>query len=237
MCGRITQQLSPDQIGELYGVRGTPLPPDRHPRYNGAPGQDFTACRVEKDGAREIDRLRWGLVPSWARDARTGSRLINARAETVHYKPSFRAAFRLRRCLLPVDGWFEWQHRGRGKQPYYLTLADGSPLSFAALWERWDPGGAPLETFTIITTAASPGLKEIHHRQPAIIDPRWFTEWLDLRAPLPALLELVREPNDGPFERRAVSARVNSVRNDDPDILTPVPESGRADRRGLKPRL
>jgi len=226
MCGRITQQLSPDQMGDLYGVRATPLPPDRKPRYNGAPGQDFSACRVEEDGTRAIVRLRWGLVPSWARDSRTGSRLINARAESVHYKPSFRAAFRSRRCLLPVDGWFEWQQRGRAKQPYLLTLKEGSPLSLAALWERWDRGGAPIETFTIITTAASPGLEDIHHRQPAIIDPRWFTEWLDRRTPLPALLELARESHDGPFERRAVSARVNSVRNDDPDVLLPVSERG-----------
>ena len=226
MCGRITQQLSPDRMGELYGVRATPLPPDRKPRYNGAPGQDFTACRLDQDGARAIVRLRWGLVPSWASDARTGSRLINARAESVHYKPSFRSAFRSRRCLLPVDGWFEWQPRGRGKQPYYLTLKDGSPLSFAALWERWDRSGAPLETFTIITTAASPGLEDIHHRQPAIIDHRWFSNWLDPRTPLPALLELARESHDGPFERRAVSSRVNNVRNDDPDILTAVPDSG-----------
>ena len=228
MCGRITQQLSPDRIGELYGVRATPLPADQKPRYNGAPGQDFSAYRIEQDGARAIVQLRWGLVPSWARDARTGSRLINARAESVHYKPSFRAAFRLRRCLLPVDGWFEWQTRGRGKQPYYLTLKDGSPLSLAALWERWDPaaGGVPLETFTIITTAASPVLEDIHHRQPAIIGPRWFTDWLDPRTPLPALLELARQPHDGPFERRAVSSRVNNVRNDDADILTAVPDSG-----------
>ena len=226
MCGRISQQLSPDQMAELYGVRATPQPSDRPPRYNGAPEQDFSSCRVEQDGARAIARLRWGLVPSWARDARTGSRLINARAESVHNKPSFRTAFRLRRCLLPVDGWFEWQSRGRGKQPYYLTLKDGSPLSLAALWERWDRGGDPLESFTIITTAASPDLEDIHHRQPAIIDPRWFSNWLDPRTPLPALLELVREPHDGPFERRAVSARVNSVRNDDPDILLPVSESG-----------
>ena len=194
MCGRITQQLSPDQIGELYGVRATPQPPDRNPRYNGAPGQDFSACRFEKDGAFAIVWLRWGLVPSWARDTRTGSRLINARAESVHYKPSFRAAFRLRRCLLPVDGWFEWQQRGRLKQPYYLALADGSPLSLAALWERWDRSGAPIETFTIITTAASPGLEDIHHRQPAIIDPCRFTEWLDPQTPLPALLEMARQP-------------------------------------------
>ena len=226
MCGRITQQLSSDQTSELYGARATPLPPDPPPRYNGAPGQHFTACRVEQHGARAIARLRWGLVPSLARDASIGSRLINARAESVHYKPSFRAALRLRRCLLPVDGWFEWQHSGRGKQPYFLTLKDGSPLSFAALWERWEKGSGPLETFTIITTAASPGLEDIHHRQPAIIDPRWFTDWLDPRTPLPALLELAREPHDGPFQRRAVSARVNSVRNGDPDVLLPVSESG-----------
>ena len=97
MCVRITQQLSPDQIGDLYGVQGTPLPPDRQPHYNGAPGQDFTACRVEQHGARAIARMRWGLVPSWIPDARTGYRLINTRVESVHYKPSFRAAFRLRR--------------------------------------------------------------------------------------------------------------------------------------------
>ena len=126
---------------------------------------------------------------------------------------------------VPAAAWFEWQKTGRGKQPYYLTLADGSPLSFAALWERWDPGGVPFETFTIITTVASPGLEDLHHRQPAIIDPRWFSEWLDTRAPLPALLELVREPYDGPFERRAVSTQVNSVRNDDLDVLLPVSES------------
>ena len=226
MCARITQELSPDQIGDLYGARATPLPPDQKPRYNGAPGQDFSACRSEQDGSRAIVRLRWGLVPSWAKDARTGSRLINARAESVHYKPSFRAAFRLRRCLLPVNGWFEWQPRGHGKQPYYLSLKDGSPLSLAALWERWDRSGVPLETFTIITTAASPDLEDIHHRQPAIIDPHWFTEWLDPQTPLPALLELARESHDGPFERRAVSNRVNSTRNDDPDILLPVSESG-----------
>ena len=203
--------------------RGRPIDPLATPER---PGQDFTVCRVEEDGARAIVRLRWGLVPSCASDARTGSRLINARAESVHYKPSFRAAFRLRRCLLPVDGWFEWQHSSSGKLPYFLTLKDGSPLSFAALWERWDPGGAPLETFSNITTVASPGMEDIHHRQPAIIDPRWFSNWLDPRTTLPALLELMRKPHDGPFERRAVSTRVNSVRNDDPDILTPLSDSG-----------
>ena len=117
---------------------------------------------------------------------------------------------------------------GSGKQPYYLTLKDGSPLSLAALWERWDKGDSPLETFTIITTVASPGLKDLHHRQPAIIDPRWFSNWLDPRTPLPALLELAREPHDGPFQRRAVSARVNRGRNDYERRSQNRPQSGDA---------
>ena len=142
MCGRITQQLSPDQMASCTACGQRRCRPIELPRYNGAPGQTSAPAGLSRTASRAIVRLRWGLVPSWARDARMGSRLINARAESVHYKPSFRAAFRLRRCLLPVDGWFEWQSRGRGKQPYFLTLKDGSPLSFAALWERWDPGGA-----------------------------------------------------------------------------------------------
>ena len=231
MCGRFTQQLPAEEMCHLYSVRGTPLPPNRRARYNGAPGQNFIACRVDEDATRKIALLRWGLVPSWARDAKIASRLINARSETVHSKPSFRAAFRSRRCLIPADGWFEWRQTGSGKQPYFLSLADGSPLSFAALWERWDQGGAPLETFTIITTAASPELRDIHHRQPAIIDPRWFSVWLDPLASLPALLEVVRQPCCGPFERRPVSTRVNSVRNDDPDILVPITASAPPARR------
>ena len=189
------------------------------------PGRSSPPAASSGHGARSIARLRWGLVPSWAPHPSSASRLINARAESVHFKPSFRAAFRLRRCLLPIDGCFEWLQTGRRKQPFYLSLMDRSPLSFAALWERWVKASTPLETFTIITTVASPGLEDIHHCQPAIIHPRWFSYWLNPRSPLPALLELVRQPHDGPFQRRAVSTRVNSVCNDDPDILLPLPES------------
>ena len=148
------------------------------------------------------------------------------RAETVHTKPSFGAKFRSRRCLVLANGWFEWQRTGHGKQPYFLALADGSPLSFAAPWDRWDKGSETHESFTIITTPASPGLADIHHRQPAIIEPDRFDEWLDPMSPVPRLLDLVREPRAGPYERRAVSTRVNSFRNDDPDILVPMPERG-----------
>ena len=134
------------------------LPLNLQPRYNGAPAQDFAACRLDEDGNRTIAQLRWGLVPAWAKDSQMSTRRINARAETVHAKPSFRDAFRSRRCLVPVNGWFEWQRTGRGKQPYFLALADGSPPSFAALWEHWSRDGDSLESFAIITTAASPAL-------------------------------------------------------------------------------
>ena len=124
--------------------------------------------------------------------------------------------------MVPANGWFEWQRTGHGKRPSFLALEDGSPLSFAALWEHWDNDGGSIESFTIITTAASPALGDIHHRQPATIDSDRFGDWLDPAFSLPRLLELVREPRAGPYERRAVSTRVNSVQNDDPDILVPM---------------
>ena len=222
MCGRFTQQLTEGEICDLYGLTEPMLPLDLPPRYNGAPTQDFTACRLDETGRRVITRLRWGLVPSWAKDVGIGARLINARAETVSDKPSYRAAFRARRCLVPANGWFEWQRAGRSKQPWFVALVDGSPVSFAALWERWDKAGACLETFTIITTEACESLADIHHRQPAIIHPDRMADWLDPTSRPERLLDLVREPCAGPFERRPVSTRVNSVANNDAAVLAPA---------------
>ena len=222
MCGRFIQKLTWREIHDLYRSKEPDPPPKLQPRYNGAPGQDFAACRLDERGTLAVVLLRWGLVPYWAKDLRTSSRLINARSETVHQKPSFRAAFRSRRCLVPADGWFEWKRAGGVKQPYHLSLADRSPLSFAGLWERWEKGGEVLESFTIITTNASPGLAHIHHRQPAIIDPSQFDDWLDPASSTPRLLELARRSHAGPFQQRPVSTRVNSVRNDDPDLLAPL---------------
>ena len=222
MCGRFTQQFTWGQLHHLYSLsRPAPLL-NFHPRYNGAPTQDFAVCRLDQTGRRTIVRLRWGLVPSWAKDIKIGSRLINARSESVHFKPSFSAAFRSRRCLVPANGWFEWKRAGPSRQPWFVALARGSPLSLAALWECWDKSGEPVESFTIITTAASPALADIHERQPAVIPPGRFTQWLDPASPLPQLLDLVREPCAGPFEPRAVSTRVNRVANDDPGILVPL---------------
>ena len=224
MCGRFTQMMSWSQVHDLYHYQEPAAPLSLTARYNGAPTQDFAACRLDEAGRRTVVKLRWGLVPAWAKDVRMGFRLINARAETVHSKPSFGAAFRSRRCLVPANGWFEWRRDGRNKQPYFLALADGSLLSFAGLWERWSSPAETRETFTVITTAAASGLADIHHRQPAIVDPGRFDDWLDPSSSVTKLLDLVREPYAGPYEKRAVSTKVNSVRNNHPDILAPAPE-------------
>ena len=222
MCGRFTQMMTWRELYELYAMAEPLETTDPQPRYNGAPTQDFSVCRLDEHGNRVIARLRWGLVPRWAKDIRMGARMINARSETVHEKPAFGAAFRSRRCLVPADGWFEWQRVGQRKQPYFLSLTSGSPLSLAGVWERWSRGAEALESFSIITTAADTPLLDIHHRQPAIINPEHFSAWLDGGASVDTLLDLARNPRAGPYETRAVSTRVNSVRNDDLDILTPM---------------
>ena len=222
MCGRFTVRLSPDEIGNLYDATQPTLPLDLPRRYNGEPTQDFAACRLDAAGRRVITMLRWGLVPSWAKDMRIASRMINARAVTVRDKPAYRAAFRSRRCLVPTNGWFEWQGSRGARQHWYIALSNGSPLSFAALWERWDKSGDCLETFTIITTEACEGLADIHHLQPAIIHPECFGDWLDPASSSAQLLDVVRKPYAGPFEKRPVSTQVNSVANTDPSILNPV---------------
>ena len=141
MCGRFAQHLTWRQIHELYQLPESARPLHLQPRYNGAPVQDFAVCRLDEDGSRTLATLRWGLVPSWANDLRRGAQLVNARAETLHDKPSFSAAFRARRCLVPANGWFEWQRTGHAKQPYFLALVDGSPLSFAARHSQVNESG------------------------------------------------------------------------------------------------
>lgn len=225
MCGRLSQNLTWQQIYTLYTLPVATPRLDPQPRYNGAPTQDFALCRLDESGMRSMAVLRWGLVPSWAKDVKIGARLINARAETVQEKPSFRSAFRARRCLIPANGWFEWKRTGGTggvKQPYFLALEHGSPLSFAALWEQWGRGGQHLETFTIITTEASAALADVHDRQPAVVDPDDFTDWLDPGTPPETLKEIIGTPHEGPYEIRPVSDRVNRVANDTPDILAPL---------------
>ena len=222
MCGRLFQSLTQQQIFTMYTLPDSIQSLDPEPRYNGAPTQEFILCRLDENGTRSMALLRWGLVPSWAKDARIGSRLTNARAETVHQKPAFRSAFQSRRCLIPANGWFEWRRTGGGKQPFFLALEDGSPASFAALWEQWSRDGQHLETFTIVTTVASPALSDIHDRQPVVVDPDDYADWLGPDTPMETLREIIRTPHDGPYEIRPVSDRVNRVSNDTPDILAPL---------------
>ena len=221
MCGRIVQYLDPHELFRAYRPPPTAPVPDAAPRYNGCPTQDFLACRREGEG-RAVVKLRWGLAPSWSGDLRSGARRINARSETVHEKPAYRSAFRRRRCVVPVNGWFEWRRAAGRRQPYYVTSPAGAPISLAGLWERWEAGPEPVETFTILTTGASPALAAIHPRQPAIVEPTGLEDWLDPATPPARLLAMARASSEGPFDLWPVSGRVNGVRHDDPDLLLPA---------------
>lgn len=222
MCGRFTQTASAPELARAFGV--AEVPPVK-PRYNIAPTQDILTVRGTPDG-REALYLKWGLVPSWAKDVAIASRLINARSETVESKPSFRDAFKRRRCLIVADGFYEWDKKGDGKkQPYYLSLRDGRPFAFAGLWERWQsPDGKPLDTCTILTTTANHALAPIHDRMPVILHPADHDLWLTagerqsdelqaLLAPYPAE-EMTSHP---------VSPLVNSPSQQGAELLQPVP--------------
>jgi putative SOS response-associated peptidase YedK len=180
--------------------------------------------RQAVDGtARECVALRWGLVPSWADDPAVGNRLINARAETVASKPSFRAAFRQRRCLVPADGFYEWQKQAGKKQPFYIHLRGGGPFAFAGLWERWQGADEPIESFTIVTTEANELVRSLHERMPVILPREAYKHWLDpAYAKLEELQALLRPYPAEEMAAFPVSTRVNSPRVDDAACIVPV---------------
>lgn len=222
MCGRYTLTAPIDSMRALFGFDSSP---NLAARYNIAPGQDVPAVRLAGDGTRNLVLVRWGLVPSWARDPAIGNRMINARAETVAEKPSFRSAFRRRRCLIPADGFYEWQVVGKGpkqppKQPWYIRLEGGAPFAFAGLWEHWQGAdGSALETCAIVTTDANAVLAPIHHRMPVILPPDAIAAWLD--GPPEAAAPLMA-PYRGRMEAWPVATRVNKVENDGPALVEPV---------------
>jgi putative SOS response-associated peptidase YedK len=180
MCGRYTLRVAPGELAELFDVI-TSI--DWAPRYNIAPTQTVAAVRANRDGkGRELALLKWGLIPSWAKDAKIGSSLINARTETVAEKPAFRSAFRKKRCLIAVDGFYEWQAIAgqKTKQPYFIAVKDVPVFAFAGLAEHWtSPEGTPVDTCTIITTSANSLMQPIHNRMPVIVDPDDYDAWLD----------------------------------------------------------
>lgn len=224
MCGRFTLRTASSEVARQLGLLDVP---ELTPRYNIAPTQSAAVVRhaAGAPSGRELVWLRWGLVPRWAKDASIGSKMINARAETVAEKPSYRTALRRRRCLVPADGFYEWQkHAGtRQKQPYHIARADGGVFALAGLWERWDQGAQPLETFTIITTEANELMRPLHARMPVILPPEAYAAWLDPAVDDPARLAALLRPWAGEdYRATPVSTRVNSPSHDDAGCLAPA---------------
>ncbi len=224
MCGRYILTVPGEVLARVFDLDEVP---ELEPRYNIAPGQLAPVVRAA-DGARRPAMLRWGLVPRWARDPRAGNRPINARAESVASRPSFRDAFRSRRCLVPSDGFYEWRRTPAGKQPWLVRFADRRPFAMAGLWEHWRGStGEALETFTILTTRPNEIVAPIHARMPVILPPETWDTWLDpsLREPAPLLDLLGPHPASG-MEAFPVSRRVSDPRNDSPACIAPTHPEG-----------
>ena len=222
MCGRYTHLLTWRQIVELYQLldpEGQPpvAPNDFVARYNIAPTQKAPVVR-QRDGKRECAMLGWGLIPFWAKDAKIAYKTINARAETVATAPSYRAAFKARRCLVPTSGFYEWQKTPGGKQPYLIGFKDGRAFSFAGLWETWkdQASGETVETYTIITCPPNEVAGRIHDRMPVIVDPSDFDRWLRAAEP-PA--DLLRPYPAAGMTAYPVSKAVNSPAKDMPSLI------------------
>lgn len=221
MCGRFAQRTSPKTLAKQFQVKEVP---DIEARYNIAPTQNILAVHQTPDG-REMKFLKWGLVPSWAKDASMGTRLINARSETVAEKPAFRDAFKHRRCLIPADGFYEWVHANGKKQPFFFQMCDEQPFGFAGLWERWkDKDGKVLETCTILTTEANEVLRPVHDRMPVILHSDDYDLWLDEDVRQQELLKDLLQPYPG-AEMMAypVSTLVNSPRGQGAQLIERAP--------------
>ncbi len=190
------------------------------PRYNIAPSESVAAIRENVNQERELALLRWGLVPSTTKDTKNAYRMINARAETLSQRPAFRAAFAYRRCLIPADGFYEWQQTNDSKQPYLIRARDENPLAFAGLWERWQRGQQVIESCTIITMSANKSLAPIHHRMPVILPEDTYDLWLDPSVQDPATLHALLLPYDAEkLVAYRVSKRVNHPKNDDAECI------------------
>ena len=213
MCGRFTQSANPAAVAEALGIAESALP-RLTPRYNIAPTQQVLTAGRNATGAMAVGFMKWGLVPSWSHDDKGGARLINARADGVATKPSFRTAFKKRRCLIPVSGFFEWQTTGKAKQPYHFRRCDGKPFLFAGLWESWGDTAAPLLTTCLITTDANGTVSPFHDRMPVILSQEFADVWLDQATPADRLQELLSPAAEDLLEAVAVSKLVNSPKND-----------------------
>lgn len=229
MCGRFSLDIPAPSIAEFFLSLDKG---DLAPRYNIAPTQPVLGvlCDPQKPDSRQriATFMRWGLIPSWAKDASMGARLSNARSETLAEKPSFRAAYKYRRCLIPASGFFEWKTLGKTKQPYYIYGAKGQPLAFAGLWEHWSgPQGEEWMTCTIITTRPNRVMEALHDRMPVILPRSVFELWLDPRCHDPAVLDpLLRPCPDSWLDMHPVARTVGNIRNQGPECIEPVEDRG-----------
>jgi len=231
MCGRFTLRTPANVLSERFRLAAVPA---LEPRYNIAPTQPVAAVRqAESGGDWRLVTLDWGLVPFWAKEKSIGSRMINARGETVAEKPAFRAAFKRRRCLILTDGYYEWKKATDGKQPYFIHRPDDEPFAFAGLWESWRPKDsdsgnapgeepAPLESCTIITTDSGPVTADIHDRMPVILPAESYDLWLDPEFQNAKPLQELLVPRDEQLCAEPVSRRVNNPQHEGPDCLAPA---------------
>jgi len=228
MCGRFTLTY-PDAhlLAEELGVPLESLPAAYQPRYNVAPTDDHLIVRI-KNEVREALPAKWGLVNTWAKDAKGAAKQINARSETASTRPAFREAFDKRRCIVPSDGFFEWDRSGSERQPYWFHRPDGKLLFFAGLYESWPKApGEWQRTFTILTTDANGVVAPLHDRMPVVLDEQEADRWMFATTPDRELKALLRPAEEGILTATAVSKRVNKVQNDDPEVLEPVPKTAR----------
>ena len=222
MCGRFTITATPDQLEQAFP--GIAIPSQIVPRYNIAPSQPIAV--IPNDGKNAVDFFLWGLIPSWAKDPSIGNKMINARGETLSEKPSFRNAYKRRRCLILADGFYEWKQSpgGKGKTPHYITLTNRQPFAMAGLWEQWfSPDGSEIKSATIITTEPNELMAQLHNRMPVILHPENYAHWLDPNEHSPADLQPLLVPY--PVREMAyypVSTRVNSPANDVPECVAPI---------------
>jgi putative SOS response-associated peptidase YedK len=216
MCGRFTLTIDINRVARVFGVAPSLQVP---PRYNVAPTQDVVT--IMRNGTAHLDLLRWGLIPAWTKDASRGSGVINARAETLAEKPSFKRLLRTRRCLVVADGFYEWKQEHGGKTPMYITLKDQEPFAFAGLWDSWrDPEGQPLRTCTIITTEPNELMASIHNRMPVILPQQAIEQWLDPEQnDNQALLSLLKPYPADAMAARPVSRKVNNPKYDSAELI------------------
>jgi len=231
MCGRFTFTSDTTLLGQIF--RGCKLPTNISPRYNITPTQDVavianTQNDDESDGdGKKVEFFHWGLIPSWAKDPKIGSRMINARSETLTEKPSFRSAYKRKRCLILADGYYEWQEvlGNKLKQPVYIRLKSQNPFAFAGLWEEWSANymEKPLRSCTIITCPPNPMLEEIHHRMPVILPQDTYSQWLATNEQSAEMLQPLLKPYPGEeMEAYPVSRLVNRPTNDSPECIAPI---------------